>query len=96
LTALDASADGCLVWEPGQKEPLAITPPDSKGQRLCGCFVLFAPEQETSGGQMVEDGFVITFPAGQWSSVRQALLDARPIQVGATEGRLPVHIEWDS
>src|SRR5262249_31530722 len=49
LTDLEQSADGCLVWEPGQVGPAAITPPGSQGLRLGGCFVLFIPEQMVDG-----------------------------------------------
>ena len=47
LTDLDPRADGCLVWEPGQSQPAAITAPDSDGSCLSGCFVLFVPDQNS-------------------------------------------------
>jgi hypothetical protein len=95
LTNLDAEADGCLVWEPGQTEPAAITPPDSRGERICGCFIACVPDQESNGGQLFEDGFVAFLTAIEWQSVRQALRDGQAMQVTATTGRLPLRIEWD-
>jgi len=95
LTDLDAEADGCLVWEPGQTEPNAITPPESQGAQIGGCFVACVPEQETTGGRLVEDGFVVFFTAGEWHAVRQALHDGQPIQVAGTDGQLPLRVEWD-
>jgi hypothetical protein len=95
LTDLDAEADGCLVWEPGQTEPNAITPPDSQGVHIGGCFVACVPAQETTGGQLVEDGFVVFFTTGEWHAVRRALHDGQPVQVAATDGRLPLRVEWD-
>jgi hypothetical protein len=95
LTDLDAEADGCLVWEPGQTEPSAITPPESQGAQIGGCFVACVPEQETTGGQLVEDGFVVFLTAGEWHAVRQALHDGQTMQVAAADGRLPLRVEWD-
>ncbi len=95
LTDLDTEADGCLVWEPGQTEPNAITPPESQGAQIGGCFVACVPEQETTGGLVIEDGFVVCFTAGEWHAVRQALHAGQPIHVAATDGRLPLHVEWD-
>jgi hypothetical protein len=48
LTTLDAHADACLVWPPGQQAPEEISPPGSLGARLSGCFVLFVPQQEAT------------------------------------------------
>src|SRR5262249_54050927 len=40
LAEIDPSADAALVWQPGQSEPHAITPPGGQGRRLCGSFVI--------------------------------------------------------
>jgi hypothetical protein len=49
LAELDLEADGCFVWQPGQSEPVAITPEGSTGQRVCGSFLIFAVGQAEDG-----------------------------------------------
>ncbi len=88
LTVLDPSADGCLVWSPGQQAPEAISPPGSRGERLSGCFALFVPQQASDGGNPFEDGFAITLTDASWGRVRQALVSATPLAIAN------VAIEW--
>src|SRR5215468_3047156 len=45
LTAIDPTANGCLVWVPGQSEPEAIVPAGSDGSRVCGCFLALVADQ---------------------------------------------------
>ncbi len=92
LTDLDPGADGCLVWEPGQTEPAAITPPGSRGSRLGRCFVLFVPEQTVDGGGLLEDGFAMSLTAPSWEAVRSALIDGQAISIPATNGGLALSV----
>jgi hypothetical protein len=94
LTELDADADGCLVWESGQKEPTAIMMDGRQDvAQLCGCFVVWMPEQETSDSEIIEDGFLVKLTAKIWSDIRNALMNGQPFSV--TSDKLSFQIEWD-
>ena len=93
LTGLDAEADGCIVWRPGQTESTAITPPNSQGKRLAGCFIIFVSEQSESGGKMIEDGFGIFLKREEWRAVRNALTEGTPLQIAGDGELLPLRIE---
>jgi hypothetical protein len=93
LTDLEQNADACLVWEAGQTEPAAITPPGSQGSRVAGCFVLFCPEQDVDGGQILEDGFVVTLTTASWETVRRALVEGRSLSLPATGKGFSISIE---
>jgi hypothetical protein len=72
LTELDPRANGCLVWEPGQSQPAAATPPNSDGSQLAGCFIGFVPQQSEDGGQLTEDGFMMLLTDSSWMRIRKA------------------------
>jgi hypothetical protein len=94
-TALDPSADACLVWSPGQHGSEAITPPESHASRPSGCFVLMVPEQAYDGGNPFEDGFAMMLTDASWAAVREALLAGAPITVAASQGGVKAFsIEW--
>lgn len=94
LTSVDPSADGCLVWEPGQRGPEAITPPGSDASRLCGCFVGLLPGQPASGGQIVEDGLVMKLTTGSWNALRGALSDGRDLVIPADAAEMSLVLTW--
>ena len=94
LTALDPTANGCLVWVPGQSEPEAITPPGSDGSRLCGCFVALLPEQPGNSGQMLEDGFVMELTADSWKKVRSALIEGTDVEIPAAGDGMSFALTW--
>jgi hypothetical protein len=94
LTALDPTANGCLVWVPGQSAPEAITPQESDGSRLCGCFVVFVPEQPENGGRMHEDGFVMELTADSWKEVRSALIEGRDVWIPAAGTEMSFALTW--
>src|SRR5262249_54813059 len=81
LTALDAQADGCLAWAPGQPGPEAISMPGANGARISGCFVLFVPQQEADGANMFEDGFACMLTDASWARVRHALTSGAPVTI---------------
>ncbi len=71
LTRVPTGANACLVWNAGQEQPRAITPPQSRGEMLAGCFVMFVAGQPQNGIQLVEDGFVLLLTDENWSRLRQ-------------------------
>jgi hypothetical protein len=88
LTDIDPSANGCLVWEPGQHQPEAITPPGSDGSRLCGCFAMFVPGQAENDVQVFEDGIALMLTDDAWAEIRQALVQrSEGISVACKDGR---------
>jgi hypothetical protein len=94
LTALDPTADGCLVWEPGQRGPEAITPEGSEGSRLCGCFIGLLPEQSANGGLILEDGLLMKLTAASWNAVRGALIDGRDIVIPPDGAEMSLALTW--
>jgi hypothetical protein len=94
LTALDPTANGCLVWVPGHSEPEAITPPGSDGSRLCGCFVVLLLEQPENGGRILEDGFVMELTADSWKEGRSALIEGRDVWIPAAGTGMSFALTW--
>jgi hypothetical protein len=94
LTALDPTANGCLVWVPGQNEPEAITAPASDGSRLCGCFVVLLPELPENGGRILEDGCVMELTADSWKGVRSALIEGRDVWIPAAGTGMSFALTW--
>jgi hypothetical protein len=94
LTALDPTANGCLVWVPGQKGPEAIVPPGSDGTRLCGCFIVFIAEQPANGGKILEDGFAMELTRDAWQAIRSALVDGNELSIPATGDAIAFALTW--
>jgi len=94
LTALDPTANGCLVWVPGQKEPEAITPPGSDGSRVCGCFLVFLSDQPVNGGKILEDGFAMELTREAWQAIRRAFVDGQELSISATGGGMSFALTW--
>ena len=93
-TELDFTANACLVWQAGQINAFAITPPNSDGSRLGGCFIAFAPQQASDKGQILEDGFLIMLTDASWMAIRQAIASGSPIFVPATSDGANFCLEW--
>jgi len=88
LTDIDPGANGCLVWEPGQSQPEAITAPHSDGSRLCGCFAMLVPGQGGNDVQLVEDGIALMLADDAFAEIRQALTQpSKEISVACKDGR---------
>jgi hypothetical protein len=85
LTALDPTANGCLVWVPGQKEPEAIVPTGSDASRVCGCFLALLEDQPVNGGKILEDGFAMQLTGEAWQALRRALIDGEELAIPATD-----------
>jgi hypothetical protein len=85
LTALDPTANGCLVWVPGQKEPEAIVPAGSDASRVCGCFVALFEDQPVNAGKILEDGFAIQLTGEASQALRRALTEGEELVIPATD-----------
>jgi hypothetical protein len=97
LPSLDPNADSCLVWSPGQRAPFAISPTGSGGRRMAGCFVLFVPEQEADGGQIIEDGFAMMLTDASWTKLRSAMTTGADLVLPSTEpDKKGLVLEWYS
>jgi hypothetical protein len=94
LTAPDPSANGCLVWQPGQQQPEAMARPGGDGSPLCGSFIALVPDQPTTGGKILEDGFVVELTGEAWSALRRALIDGDDISIPATGEDMSLALTW--
>jgi hypothetical protein len=94
LTELESSADGCLVWKPGQTQPKAITVPNGTGARLSGCFLALAPGQPVDEGQVVEDGLMMTLRDRSWQAIRDGLRNLSPVEIRAGNDGFGFALEW--
>lgn len=94
LALRDPSANGCLVWVPGQGEASAIAPRGSDGARVGGCFVVIASDKGQNGAKMIEDGFAVSLKPKAWRKLRDALADGEPLTVEATDGTLDFALAW--
>jgi hypothetical protein len=86
LTALDPTANGCLVWVPGQKEPEAIIPTGSDASRVCGCFLALFADQPANTGKILEDGFAMQLTGEAWQALRRALIEGEELTLPGTDG----------
>lgn len=99
LTEIDPIANGCLVWEPGQRGPTAITPNGGhNGLALSACFLLFVPDQPANGGRGIEDGLTFELTATSWTALRAAFETRRPAAIPADHDGLgfSLSLEWVS
>lgn len=94
LTAPDPSANGCLVWQPGQQQPEAMARPGGDGSPLCGSFIALVPDQPATGGKILEDGFVVELTGEAWSALRRALIDGDDISIPATGEEMSLALKW--
>lgn len=93
LTGLDEQADGCLVWEPGQNAPCAITPPTGRGARLGACFVTFIPEQADEKGAIVEDGVGLLLSNEHWQQLRNGFIQSTDVEFALNPDQT-LRLEW--
>lgn len=94
LALRDPDANACLVWEPGQGEPAAITPPGGDGSRVAGAFAVVLGEQPHDGGMIVEDGFVLELTELSWAKFQRALLGGTELAIPATAGGMDFALTW--
>ncbi|WNG54981.1 hypothetical protein F0U59_09485 [Archangium gephyra] len=93
ITGFDSTADAWLVWEPGQSEPRAITPPGSRGTRVGGSFIALFSEQEKDSSLLVEDGFTWFLTEASWTALWRALNEGQSLALLAGEGQR-LRLEW--
>jgi hypothetical protein len=94
LCELDPGADACLVWQPGQRGPKAISAPGSRGERVSGCFVVFAGEQDGDAGQVFEDGFAFMLRNASFTALRRALGSGAPLDLPAAAPGMGLSLTW--
>ncbi len=90
----DPDANACLVWEPGQDEPTAISPPGSDGSRVSGAYAVVLGEQPHDGGKLFEDGFIIELTDLSWAKFRRALLGGTDLVLPATADDMDFALTW--
>ncbi|MFO0762215.1 MAG: hypothetical protein U0359_37595 [Byssovorax sp.] len=93
-TELDPEADACLVWKSGQQQPTAIAPPGSQGERLSGCFILFAPDQPEDGAQIFEDGLAMTLTTASTAALRRALAGGQMLVLPGQNEKMGFLLAW--
>jgi hypothetical protein len=94
-TQVDPRADSCLVWSAGEKKPMAISPPGSKGLRKTGAFLMFVPEQKENEIRMIEDGYGILLTTADWQRIREAFESGADLSIPpAKSGALGFTLEW--
>ncbi len=92
ITGWEPSATGCFVWEAGQKEPLAIIPPNGGNARINGNFVLITPtEDDMDEVRTHEDGFGVLLTPPSYQRVVQAFRDATPVTLAANQNRFSLY-----
>jgi hypothetical protein len=84
LHEVDARADACLVWSPGQQEAAAVAPPNASGERLGGCFLATANQQADNASQIVEDGFAYFLRDADDARLRAAWLAGDDVVIRGT------------
>ncbi|QSQ22810.1 hypothetical protein JY651_48265 [Pyxidicoccus parkwayensis] len=92
LTGIDAAADGCLAWEPGQTGPVAITPPGGRAERISGCFLLVLPGMEQEEARLHEDGFIWSLSTASSKALWTALCEGQGLALLVGGRRL--RVEW--
>jgi hypothetical protein len=95
LADLDPAADGLFVWQPGQSTAEAIAPAGSRGERVCCCFIVFAPIEGGGGGGTREDGATCLVTVEEWRALRRVLCEGGTTDVHVADGNLPLEISWD-
>ena len=90
LTDIGPFADGCLVWEPGLTGLNAVAPPNAKGERVAGCFVLIAAGAAENEMRIIEDGFALMLTNDAAAALREALMNAREFRVMTAAGSIVV------
>jgi hypothetical protein len=96
LPPIERTANGCLVWEPGQPHREAITPEGSDGSRLSCCFLLLGPGQPANGGRPVEDGVAIELTSTSWAALLSAIDGGAPTTIPAETEGLSLSLRWAS
>jgi hypothetical protein len=94
LSEIDPSADGCLVWTPGETRHTAISPPGVRPSRFGGCFLAAAPVAGTAAdrSQFFEDGFLLSLTAGSYRALRAALRTGAALELPSSPDRF--RLEW--
>ena len=96
LSEFDPDADGCLVWQPGQSAPTAITPEGSNAQRVCGCFLMLAVNQAEDRVLIHEDGFGAILTQSSWHAMKEALRQEQTLEITTAGRHMGLVLDWSS
>jgi hypothetical protein len=94
FTEIEETADSCLVWRPGQREPAAIAQPGSQGARTSGCYVAFIHGRPEDGALLIEDGFVVSLTTASWVALARAVGDGTDLSIPTTGLGMSFALEW--
>lgn len=95
LTDFDERADAVLVYQTDKKaSPLAISAPGTKGSRIAGSFICFAPAQSNDHGMIIEDGFAVSLRAESWEELRASLVNGSPFYLSRQEDGYDFRLSW--
>jgi hypothetical protein len=94
LTGHSSTADGSLVWLPGEQVNNAIGVDGTELNRLEGNYIAIAAVEEENCAIVAEDGFVVKLNEETWCAVKDALQKKESILVPATAKGLDFAVEW--
>ena len=94
ISEIDPSADGCLVWTPGETRPGAISRPDVRPSRVTGCFLAatLVAGAAVDRTQFFEDGFLLSLTTASFRALREALKRGGALALAASPDRF--RLEW--
>ena len=94
ILEIDPSADGCLVWTPGETRPGAISRPEARPSRVTGCFLAATPVAGAAAdrSQFFEDGFLLSLTGASFRALREALQRGGALALAASPDRF--RLEW--
>lgn len=94
MCAPNPDANAILVWEPGQRQPDAISQPGGNGERLGGNFIAFVPDGKVDELRLHEDGFALLLRVESWMSLRDALLEGRTFELPTSGAATLFQLRW--
>lgn len=75
---IPAAAQGCLVWQAGQRGSRAIFPEEEPPREIHGAYFAVTRGEDTDRVGLVEDGYVARLGAESWAGLRLALIRGQP------------------
>src|SRR6185503_9586590 len=95
-TRVPETADGCLVWTPGEAGGAAIAAGEARPECTAACCVVLhaVSKNERDEARIMEDGFLISMTPATWKGLRGAL--QRGIDATFPAGKLTFALKWDA
>jgi len=95
FTGFDATANAMLVWRPQAGRLEAVSPDGSDGSRVAGTFIGLVGGIKEPAMRIMESGFTFLLSAADWAQVKDALANAKPLQLPSAGGAgAGLSIEW--